>query len=78
MKENAISEMYVYKAEIQYNSEFFFCDHFQEVGEKNDYTCGAKYCKFYNPRNKKNGRCKHYKNTYEPAEKVLLKLKNNQ
>jgi hypothetical protein len=49
---------------------FFFCNEFQQVGEVGN--CGRD-CLMYNPRNGKNGICKHYRGVYEPDKKVELK-----
>lgn len=73
MEENKLTEMDVFEAKIERNSDYFFCTHFYEVGEKNG-TCG-KMCKAYQPRNHKKGICKHHGNVYEQTDKKLtLKL----
>jgi len=73
MKDNGISEMAVYEAKRDVGSGYFYCDKLEEVGESGE-GCG-KSCKYYQPRNKKNGICKHAKPTYEQTDKVkILKL----
>jgi hypothetical protein len=73
MTERGLKEMTLWPAVIVYGESFFWCDEFQEVGERGQ-SCG-KQCKRYKPRNGKNGRCKHHKNSYTPAdEPITLKL----
>lgn len=51
MRENGVNEMTIYRAEIERNSGYFFCKHHGEVGEKNNTTCGKKWCNHYASRN---------------------------
>lgn len=53
-------------------SDYFYCKEFQEVGEKG--YCG-KVCEKYEPRNGKNGICKHSRNPYEKTKtKITIQL----
>jgi len=45
------------------DTSYFFCKEFQMVGETND-TCG-RTCGKYEPKNGKNGVCRHYGYCYE-------------
>lgn len=72
-KENNIKEMELFEAEVDYNTGYFWCDIFWEIGESGE-GCG-KMCEKYIPRNGKNGRCRFHKNTYSQTDKIkLLKL----
>lgn len=82
MKENGLSEIEVLKAKKYKLDNVFWCKEFQEIGQTGSkFTfdqCGHE-CKSYLPRNGKSGCCKHYSKTfYEPDEKIILKLKNNE
>ena len=68
MAENYIKEMDVYLAERETQSDYLFCHHFQESGERGE--CG-KHCEAYKPRNGKNGVCKHFGYTYEQTEQCF-------
>lgn len=71
MKENKLSEMKIYPAKMVIGEEYFWCDEFGEVGESGD-CCGKFNCAKYIPRNGKNGRCKHHRNTYEPIDQPII------
>ena len=77
MKEEDISEMELYEGVREIGQDHFFCNHFQEVGIKDEGQCG-RICEGYSPRNGKNGRCKHSKNTYFPGQKYRLLKTGNQ
>jgi hypothetical protein len=64
-----LPEMTIYPAKIMYGSDYFYCQEYGEMGEKGE-GCG-RFCDFYKPRNGKNGRCRHSRNPYEPAEKPI-------
>jgi len=68
MVDNDIKEMDVYLAKREIQSHYFFCKHFQECGERGE--CG-KHCEAYNPRNGKNGVCKHFGYTYEQTDQCF-------
>lgn len=70
MRENYIEQMEVFEAKAEYGTGYFFCLHYQEIGESGE-SCG-KVCDHYSPRNGKNGRCKHHGNVYEQTDKVKL------
>jgi hypothetical protein len=75
MKENGLTEMDVFEAEIETDTGYFWCSEFDAITEKNDYTCG-RWCEKYKPRNGKSGRCIFNKNCYDQTEIVKhLKLK---
>ena len=72
-KRNNIKELKLIEAEIDYKLGYFYCSELDEIGESGE-GCG-KECKYYNPRNGKNGRCRFHKNTYSETEKIkVLKL----
>jgi hypothetical protein len=68
MAENHIKEMDLYLAKREIKSDYFFCKHFQECGERGE--CG-KHCEAYSPRNGKGGVCKHFGYTYEQTERCF-------
>lgn len=72
MEDNNLTELEVYNAKIEKIDDYFFCKGYGEVTEKGN--CG-KGCKFYNPKNQKNGCCKHYDNLYTATDKILIKRK---
>lgn len=71
MKENYIKEMKVFLAKRETYSDYFFCRHFYEVGEKNEGSCGRD-CSEYKPKNNKSGACKHLGGMYEQTEDYLI------
>ena len=73
MKENNIIEMKVYRAEIEYRTDYFFCRIFQSLGIKGEY-CGVE-CEEYKPRNGKNGRCCYSSNCYTATNDEIIKIK---
>ena len=75
MTENDIKEMDVYLAERETKSDYFYCKHFQEIGERGYGECG-NFCKAYTPRNGKSGVCKHFGYTYEQTETLVKIVKN--
>lgn len=74
MEEMNITEMVLFEARRETNSDYFWCKEFKEIGEKDQDTCG-KYCSKYEPKNGKSGCCKHYGYMYEHTElaKILKK-----
>jgi hypothetical protein len=70
MKENHINAMDVYLAKRETGSDFFFCKHFDEVGEKAEGGCG-KVCEAYQPRNGKSGACKFVGYVYELTDQCF-------
>jgi hypothetical protein len=73
MIKNNIKKMTLFLAEKDKNLDFFYCKEFMSVGEKG--YCG-KLCNAYKPRNKKNGICKHFGNTYSKTkEKIKITIK---
>lgn len=71
-----VTEVVVIEAEPEYDTEHFFCSHFDEVGMK-DESCGTN-CEGYSPRNGKSGRCRHSNNCYIPTDKTkTIKFKRN-
>lgn len=65
------SEMVLFEAVMEKDTEHFFCSFFGEVGIKGEGACG-KECEKYSPRNGKNGRCKHSKNCYTTNGKTFI------
>jgi hypothetical protein len=73
MKAEGITELTVIEASRSTGSDFFFCKEFQQVCEVG-VDCG-KECESYIPNNGKNGRCKFYRNIYEPTDTdITIKL----
>lgn len=68
MEENYIKEMDVYLAKRETQSNYFYCKHFQECGERGE--CG-KHCEAYSPRNSKSVVCKHFGYTYEQTDQYF-------
>ena len=60
---------------IEYGSDYFWCSVSGEPGIVGESDCG-RLCKDYEPRNKKNGRCRFSKNCYEGTGK-FFELKGN-
>jgi len=74
MKEMNITEITLFEAKRETDSDYFWCKEFQEIGEKGQDTCGKGCCK-YEPKNGKSGCCKHYGFTYEKTDiKRTLKI----
>jgi hypothetical protein len=70
MLQEGIERRTVYPARIMYNTDYYYCTEYQEIGEVGQ-DCG-KICKKYEPRNGKNGRCRYSNNGYEPDFKNPL------
>ena len=71
MRFDEITEMTVLEAipaKIS-KSEFIYCKENETVGEKSE--CGRN-CPYYEPRNGKNGMCKHRGKLYEHGDEVKL------
>ncbi len=70
-----LPEMKLRLAKMVVGESFFYCCYFGECCEKDDCTCGKFNCEKYNPRNGKNGRCKHHRNCYvETDETITIKF----
>lgn len=75
MKEEGLTEIEVFPAIMMKGEDFGWCSEFGDAIEVRSGDCG-RFCEHYNPRNGKNGRCRHSKNCYEPADKsIIIKLK---
>jgi len=73
--EDDVTEIEVFEAIPEKDTGFYWCKHFQDVGDKTEGTCG-KGCAYYTPRNGKSGCCKYYSNiTYSHGVPVILKAK---
>lgn len=70
MRENRIKEMDIFLAKRETDSGYFFCKHFNEVGEKSEGGCG-KMCKAYKPKNGKSGACKFNGYVYEQTDQCF-------
>lgn len=70
MEDNDLTKMTetVYEAEPIKDIDYFWCKEFDDVGEKGE--CGKDKCSSYEPRNGKNGICKHYAFCYQPSDKT--------
>jgi len=70
MKVMGIDEMEIFEAKRELGTGFFFCKHFEEIGEVGE-SCGRQ-CEKYKPMNGKSGRCIHHGFVYEQTEKVTV------
>lgn len=62
----------VYCARAIPTTHYFWCRAYNEVGESGPGNgCGAE-CGDYEPRNGRNGRCRHHSNCYEAIETETL------
>ena len=75
MKEDELIEISVMEAvPVKISiSEYIYCKEYGEVGERS--VCG-KECRYYTPRNRKNGMCKHRGRLFDHGEEIILKVKN--
>lgn len=72
MKDEELTELTVLEANKSKEKEYIYCTSIGECGESS--SCG-KECEDYEPRNAKNGCCKHRRAIYEHGEEVTLKRK---
>jgi hypothetical protein len=70
MLDAQLPTMRLYRAKADTGSGTFFCREFGEVGLKGE-SCGRQ-CDSYEPRNGKNGRCRHSAHCYEPTTEVVV------
>lgn len=77
MKQEGLTEIEVFKAELMYEKGLFWCSEHSFSGDGTNDYCGKKNgCNEYDPRNGKNGRCRHHKlELYAPGDKIILKYK---
>lgn len=75
MKETGEDKMELWLGVMEVGEDHFYCSHYGEVGLKSESDCG-KECEGYTPCNGKSGRCRHSKNTYFPADKYILEMKD--
>lgn len=68
--ENNINEIDLHLANRDFNTTYFYCKHFNTIGDKLESSCG-KLCHAYNPRNKKTGICKDYSQTFEETDRCF-------
>ena len=71
MIENALVELTVFKAQRITVNDFFLCK-INGVAEKDNMTCGVKWCSMYSPKNGKSGCCKHVGSLYDKGEAVTF------
>jgi len=71
MVENSLSELIVYKAKRITVNDFFFCK-INGIAEKDNMTCGIKWCSLYSPKNGKLGCCKHFGSLYDKGEAIIF------
>lgn len=72
MKTNGLTEITVIEAEKSRSKEYIYCASVGECGESSE--CGNK-CEEYEPRNGKNGGCRHRRAMYEHGDEAIIKLK---
>ena len=77
MKYEKLKEINVFKAEPYKEKGIFWCSEYSFYGDGTDEYCGKKNgCDEYEPRNRKNGRCKfHSVNLYTHGDEIILKYK---
>ena len=73
MEMNEDTEIAVFAAMREINSDYFFCNVVCEVGDKSENSCG-RLCVDYLPRNGKSGICKHWGYTYECGDEYILNV----
>jgi hypothetical protein len=74
-KLEGLSEIKVSPAKIVTREDYAYCSFYQDAIEVRAGDCG-KLCHDYQPRNGKNGRCRHSKNCYEPTdEQIIITIK---
>lgn len=69
-----VEQRRLYRARPMHGVEFFWCTALHEVGLKGE-GCGRQ-CDSYEPRNGKNGRCRHSAPCYEADRTEVLVLQN--
>lgn len=75
--EDGETKLTLYAAVREVGADGFYCRAHGECYLKDDGGCG-KFCNEYEPRNGKNGICKHYRNTYTYGEKYTLEKINDE
>lgn len=78
MKENDYDKLLLYDANRVLRTEYFYCKAVGEICTKfpEGEPCGIE-CPDYEPKNKKNGCCKHRGYCYEPNEEIKFILKKD-
>ena len=71
MIENALVELIAFRARRITVNDFFLCK-INGVAEKDNMTCGKKWCSMYSPKNGKSGCCKHVGSLYDKGEAVTF------
>jgi len=74
MQDEGLTEITVLEAHKSTEKEYIYCACIGECGESSE--CG-KECDCYEPRNGKNGCCRHRRTLYEHGKEVTLYLKPN-
>lgn len=75
MRERGLTEAKVFEAKrCKAKDDFIYCEDLMDWCEKGE--CG-KQCDSYEPRNGKNGCCKHLSYGYEPTDKTRI-IKQNE
>ena len=72
MKINKENQLKVYGGKIMRDYNLKWCKEFGIGIEKGVDYCGKNDCKFYSPRNGKNGCCKNLGFCYEPEREFIL------
>ena len=75
MKENDLSEITVFEAEKIRVDQYFYCKLYG-MAERDNMTCGVKWCEKYQPRNGKSGCCKQIGHLYEIGKERTFYNKN--
>ena len=75
MKIRGISKMKVFEARRLIGTGYFYCSIKDTIGKVSESFCG-RTCKYYEPRNGKNGRCRFSSFLYIKTDKSkIIKLK---
>lgn len=74
MDDEGLTEMTVLEAHKSKDKEYIYCTDIGECGEAKE--CG-KECTSYEPRNGKNGCCRHRRTIYEHGGEVTLTFNPN-
>jgi hypothetical protein len=76
LEQEGLFKIEVWTAELSKERGLFFCTEHSFCSADSSDSCGKLNCNEYEPRNKKNGRCRfHSSEIYNHGEKIILKYK---
>jgi len=76
MKDNNLSELVVFEAKNIKVDQYFYCKLYG-MAERDNMTCGVKWCNKYEPRNGKSGCCKQIGFLFETGKEITIINKNH-